>query len=407
MLRFRTAGLARSPMRETIAAVSPPTNNPSGEGRGASPLPLLLFSLLVSIFVGSAWNTRALALSVVLGLLLVVGVLWPWFARRGVRVRVTATRDRGEVGKPLPVRIETTNRSWLPACGLVLTNSQDGRRVALPSLAPLRSQPSVWTLTPALRGEFPRGEVELSTSFPFRMWVSTGRIPCDGGAIIWPETVPLGVPKTRGAGVGQPIGMEEGSRIGNEGSITGPRPYQPGEAIRRVHWPQTARLGELMVCDREAFDSSPTCIALEVPPTGVSMRLLEASVSVAASLVRAADAATGTVHLLVRDLQGEWTLVNGLTAALDRLALFQPPQAIAEGGTTGGLGLSGIDHPLTVIAESGAGLGQPTFRGDAIYVAEQSTAPRASAAWRVSAENWREELPAVWRNQASPTGAVR
>lgn len=384
-----------------------PANNPSGEGRGASPLPLLVFSLLVSIFVGSAWNTRALALSVALGLLLFVGVVWPWFARRGVRLRVTATRDRGEVGKPLPVRIESTNGGWLPACGLVLTHTQDGRRVALPSLTPLRSQSSVWTLIPPKRGEFPRGDVELSTSFPFRMWVSTGRIPCDGGAIVWPETVPLGIPKTQGAGVGQPRGMEEGSRIGNEGSITGPRPYQPGEAVRRIHWPQTARLGELMVCDREAFDSSPTCIALEVSPGGVSPELVEACVSIAASLVRAADAATGTVHLAIRDPQGAWSLVNGLTASLDRLALFHPPQVLEAGGDAVGFGLHGIDHPLTVIAEPGAGGVQPWFRGDAIYVTERLNPPHPSATWQVSADNWRDELPTLWQNYAEPTRAAR
>ena len=41
-------------------------------------------------------------------------------------------------------------------------------------------------------------------------------------------------------------------RPGTWGDVLGVRPYRRGDVLRRIHWPQSARHGQLVVCEVQA-----------------------------------------------------------------------------------------------------------------------------------------------------------
>lgn len=87
---------------------------------------------------------------------------------------------------------------------------------------------------------------------------------------------------------------------GNAGDIIGVRDYRPGDPSRSIHWPQTARRGELVVCERPGSAAARVRIVLVGDAAAAAERSpgdavrLDAAVAVASSLIeswsnRAAD----------------------------------------------------------------------------------------------------------------------
>jgi uncharacterized protein (DUF58 family) len=75
------------------------------------------------------------------------------------------------------------------------------------------------------------------------------------------------------------------------------REYAPGDDLRRVHWPSTARRGQLMV--RHLVDTAQafTVVLLDQRPARYSPETFEEAVDVAASVVSAMSAGTAPVQL--------------------------------------------------------------------------------------------------------------
>jgi uncharacterized protein (DUF58 family) len=102
------------------------------------------------------------------------------------------------------------------------------------------------------------------------------------------------------------------------------REYEHGDSLRRVHWPSTARRGELMVKELEDSPREEVAVVLDAAPSPV----FDLQARIAASLVRA-QARRGRAAVLVvnglveerahvRSLAGDWR------AALDLLAAAEP-----------------------------------------------------------------------------------
>jgi uncharacterized protein (DUF58 family) len=116
------------------------------------------------------------------------------------------------------------------------------------------------------------------------------------------------------------------------------REYEHGDSLRRVHWPSTARRGELMVKDLEDSPREEVAVVLDAAPSPV----FDLQARAAASLLRA-QARRGRAALLVvnglieerarvRSLAGDWQ------AALDLLAAAEPQQGRALETVLGRLG---------------------------------------------------------------------
>lgn len=68
--------------------------------------------------------------------------------------------------------------------------------------------------------------------------------------LVWPRTFHVGaIPEVSGSEFHE--GQVFRNKPGTAGDILGVRPFREGDSLRRIHWPQTARHGKLIVCERQ------------------------------------------------------------------------------------------------------------------------------------------------------------
>lgn len=171
------------------------------------------------------------------------------------RLHLSVTRvtepPRAAVGDDLEVRVEIVNRSGrrtpvllfedhLPAGLNALT------RVVLPPLKPRESARVAYRVQATRRGRFAVGPARLLSVEPFGMAERTWQAANRDELLVRPRVHPLAVviPVRRsGRGGDSDLG---GAGIVGDADLS-VREYRHGDDLRRVHWPTTARRGELMV----------------------------------------------------------------------------------------------------------------------------------------------------------------
>lgn len=195
--------------------------------RLAEPLAIVLFSSLVAAWVQGLWlgwqNLRGVSVARQLPTELFANAE----ARGALRLRATGGRGRA-------VRVEELG---LPDAGgeVDAVGDAEGRLVAVG-----------WTF-PA-RGRAVLGDVGLSSAWPFGWVVFARRVELPATLVVYPR--PAGGELTHELGVGE--GEEGETRaLGAFGDFAGLRTYQAGDPMRAIHWPTTARVGQLVVAQRE------------------------------------------------------------------------------------------------------------------------------------------------------------
>lgn len=140
----------------------------------------------------------------------------------------------------------------------LVIRDQDGghSRVELPALAPgpARRVGARWWF--GHRGRLHLRTVRISSRWPFGLaerWVEWD-LPEDVVVLCAPGE-PLPLARLRGGGRGGPQAADE---------IEDLRSYRPGDRLRDVHWPTSARTGRWTVVVRRAFEEPP--IWLDVDP---------------------------------------------------------------------------------------------------------------------------------------------
>ncbi|MGQ0825782.1 MAG: DUF58 domain-containing protein [Actinomycetota bacterium] len=256
---------------------------------------MALFTLgAYGVAAGSVTNaTRAVALGVFALTLFVIGIVWPIVTLARVSVSCQGPSD-ATVGDVVPLRVELHGRA---------------ARVELRILDPAGAW--VRTATPATgtishiaqrRGVFTHVRVQLRTSAPLGVFVRVrqARVPLPQPITIAPR--PLSARPALGP---IPENAELPSeRSGGHGAadvVRSVRPYVPGDAARLVHWPTSARRGELIV--REHDPPGNIGVALVVDLSGPDDWAEEAA-RVAAGVGRAALARGGQVVLATREAGG-------------------------------------------------------------------------------------------------------
>jgi uncharacterized protein (DUF58 family) len=147
---------------------------------------------------------------------------------------------------------------------------------------------------PAQRGVFARLAVELRTSSPLGMveWKKTCQVnlaaPLEVGP--FPTDVELA-----DAAPTPDIGEED---------LRGIRAYVPGDSSRKLHWPATARTGEMMIRETDGVTVAPVVIVVDLVGPGVAV---EPTVSRAAGLAIAALKRGAAVVLITAEPSGPVT----------------------------------------------------------------------------------------------------
>lgn len=253
-----------------------------------------LASLLVAITLGpQGWVLFSGIVAVTL-----LGVLWPALAMRGLSAELTFDRRRATEQQPVRVKLTVANRWPLPIWGLALDrgfstgSDRSGRPViALGLVRPWSTAEFEWEFAPESRGVLPVAQPILSNGFPFGLWQAEREVVVPVKLLVWPRTFALdGIPEISGHRFAV-TGMLQ-SKAGHDGEFIGIRPYRQGDSLRFIHWAQTARQNELIVCERQTHCRRNVCIELDpATPTGQTELAWEENrewlFRVAASLCRA------------------------------------------------------------------------------------------------------------------------
>ncbi len=258
---------------------------PAHQGPGDLTLTsIVLFTLgAYGVAAGAATGQQAVvAVGIFAFTLFVIGIAWPIWAVSRLAVTLVAPTD-ATVGDALELRIVVSGRAARLDLR-ALDPAGTWWRTAAPAEGRLPH-------TASRRGVFRTVRIQLRTSAPLGVFVRTRsirvRLPAPILVAPRPGVAPAvlrPIPDERVSG-GSPLVVRGGGD-----TVRAVRPYAPGDPARLVHWPTSARRGEIVV--REHEPPAALGIALVVDLRGPTP---EAAASRAAGIGAATLAAGGVV----------------------------------------------------------------------------------------------------------------
>lgn len=245
---------------------------------------LLLLSLLALAATGQAWYSR---LAYLWALVWLGNALWAWLSARGLALQRRVPQRQAHVGDVLLQHITVHNRSRWPALWVLVEDHGDlpgsrGNRV----LYLLRGgeQRGFLVRTRLIRrGVYTLGPGTLTTGDVFGLFVRKRRFPHTETLVVYPRVVDL--PTFPDPTVGLPGG--EALRLRGDvitPNAIGVREYAPGDPLKRIHWPSTARRGRLMVKEFALDPQSTVWLALETRTAVQAARPMDADAYATAAL---------------------------------------------------------------------------------------------------------------------------
>lgn len=283
--------------------------------------------VLAAVLLGAAWVVGSTALAILglgLGLAALATRGWAWLIARGLSVERRAVTVPPVEGEPLRLAVEVRGRRWL-ASGL------EWREVVGPLgelTAPVGRSTTARLVVPGVpRGRYHLGPGRLVVGDPFGL--GQVEIPvAEGATLLVRPRVPELDTLFADSGVWGEGGRRAMLRRPSGLEPHGVREYVEGEPLRAVHWPTTARRGELMVRDLEEAPRETVAVILDVEASAVAgesgRSSLDEAVRVAAGLTRAHAARSRRTLLVIGSPQPDVHRVRSLgrdwDEALDALA---------------------------------------------------------------------------------------
>jgi uncharacterized protein (DUF58 family) len=196
-----------------------------------------------------------------------VAALWVRSLRRNLRFEREVRFGWAQVGDRLQERFTLVNAGWAPALWVEIQDQSNlpdynaGRVTSIGFYAAMQ-----WRTEGICtrRGLYMLGPTNLRTSDPFGVYSLNLHLPDSTVLMVLPPVVPLpSIEVAPGGRVG------EGKRSRREAiettvSSDGVREYTPGEALKAVHWPTTARRDALYLRQFEHMPASDWWITLDL-----------------------------------------------------------------------------------------------------------------------------------------------
>jgi uncharacterized protein (DUF58 family) len=310
-------------------------------GRGGA---LLLGALVLAGAV--AFGSRALGVA---GIGLVLAGLaagaWSTLARSRVDATFEVSPAPATEGDEVRIRVETRRSSRIPA-GSASIRATLGRLGARECRLRGHGRRATGDLS---LGRLPRGRYEaqeavLELREPLGLETVEAALALPPPVLVHPRLVDL------------PALWNDAGRLGGDGrrlllrrpagfDFHSVREYEQGESLRRVHWPTTARRGQLMVKELEEAPSDAVAILLDCDPAGAAGRAPDSSFDVAVraagSIARAycARGRKATLVTTARDaaavpvasLEGDFGAALAVLASVEADAPHPLERALAAG----------------------------------------------------------------------------
>jgi uncharacterized protein (DUF58 family) len=271
---------------------------------------------------------------VAIGLVLAVlaASLWVRFLQRPMTLRRNLGRGERLAGDDIAVQIELDADGFVPSGTLILRERVarlGERETALTRRhGRLRGR---YLLRRVPRGRYPIEEAEVVIEDPFGLERATVDLPTGASILVYPRLVDVDRLFSE-SGARTPEGRRLLMRRPTGFDLHSVRDYQQGESLRRVHWPTTARRGQLMVKELEDSPRDETAVLLDAEATWVVGAApdssFELAVRAAGSILKSHAARGRRAALLVNGLRPLYQRVHSFDGdwhrALEILAAVEP-----------------------------------------------------------------------------------
>ena len=216
------------------------------------PALFVLFIALQLFFPHRAWVTLLIAL----GGAWLTAYLWARSLARGLRL----TRERrfglAQVGDQIEERFTLTNESPFSAVWFEVFDESTLPGYRISRATGIEGGTELQWFTQGLcerRGAFSLGPTTLRTGDPFGIYTVERRYPATTPVFVLPPIVPLpSIEVAPGGRAGE--GRRKREALERTVSAVGVRQYIPGDELRAIHWPTSARHNSLFV---RLFDNTP------------------------------------------------------------------------------------------------------------------------------------------------------
>lgn len=303
--------------------------------RGGSFLAAGVVALICAVVLGQVDLMRVAVLLLALPLAVLIGMA---LVSLHVTVRRATQPTRVYAGEPVTVTVSLTNRGNRRTPTLLVEDAMPESldvttRVVAPPLPARATARLSYTAVPQRRGRYQLGPARVHAVEPFGVLERTWRAAGTDELVVRPRPEPLGV-ALRPVRRGGDSDVTRGGVAASGAMDLTVREYREGDDLRRVHWPTTARRGELMVRRDERPEDQRTAVLVDARRRGHggSESLEWAVVAAASALVRA----TLDEQAVVLTGDGMTEVGDDVEDALDRLAVL-------EAGVDGLLG-DGVAH---------------------------------------------------------------
>ena len=240
----------------------------------------------------------------------------------------------------------------------------DRPRFVLPSMRPGQVQEVQYTVRSHSRGVHRIGPLGVRVRDPFGLTLRTAAVSGDAELVVLPRVLPLPAGRSLGSGMGAEGSVPHMVALHGEDDQT-VREYRDGDDLRRIHWPATARTGELMVRQEDRPAKRRAVLVLDSRSSGHGgsgrNSSLEWCVTTAASVTAHVVDAGYAVHLLTADPGSD-------TGAHHDEALQEALESLARIGLGADDGLRAVLHAASVLTSSGGlvvYIGGPLSDGEA------------------------------------------
>ncbi|MEO7130156.1 MAG: DUF58 domain-containing protein [Dermatophilaceae bacterium] len=183
-----------------------------------------------------------------------------------------------------------------------------------------------YTVRPHLRGRHQLGPIGVQVQDPFGLATRNAVLQGSTDLVVLPAVVPLGSSPAPSSGVGSEGEQAHLVALHGEDDVT-IREYRDGDDLRRIHWPATARTGDLMVRQEDRPAQRRAVIILDPRPEAHggagATSSFEWAVAAAASIAVHLTESGYAVHLLSVETveDGRATDPLGAKELLDVLAV--------------------------------------------------------------------------------------
>lgn len=267
-------------------------------------------------------------------------------AHRRVDVEISRTVSPARVPVDVPADVTLEVSSTGPRAVPLLQAEEhlayalgDRPRMVLPRLRPGQTRGLTYRVRSHVRGRHVLGPLTLRVGDPFGLAERSQTVPGSTVLTVLPRVVPLGdSPTARSGSGGSTAHSHRMALVGEDDPSV--REYRTGDDLRRIHWPSTARTGEMMVRQDEEPGHRRALVVLDDRArshagTGAGGSF-EWAVSAVASVVTRLFADGYEVHLAISaSPDGAAAAIESLDHALDILAGVGPSDATSPSGLVG------------------------------------------------------------------------